>query len=385
MVESKISHSEKKIKGFYLSNPNDFINKLIESNKFELQQVYHLSDVTISTDNSFIIINTDDIQQQIEIKNLIGKEYKSVILGYNEKNETVENHLFSDFLDFNADTSSIYSRINFLIQYKTGKTIEYLVQSKYVKYKIPVPKRLFDIFFSFFALLFLSPLLLIVMAAIRIESKGPIFYNGKRVGAGYRIFPFHKFRSMYVGADSRIKDMKHLNQYASNFEEDLKKLENEECQECKKLQHPCSPILYIDGKELCENKHKKIKHLKSKGTFVKIQNDPRVTKVGKFVRKTSIDELPQLFNVLKGDMSIVGNRPIPLYEAEMLTNDTWTERFLAPAGITGLWQVTKRGKSEMSEEERKQLDNDYARHYSFWYDMKLLYKTINALRQTEDV
>ena len=84
-------------------------------------------------------------------------------------------------------------------------------------------------------------------------------------------------------------------------------------------------------------------------------------------------------------MSIVGNRPIPLYEAEMLTSDSWSERFLAPAGITGLWQVTKRGKSEMSTEERKELDNTYAKEYSFWYDIKLLLKTVKALMQTEDV
>jgi lipopolysaccharide/colanic/teichoic acid biosynthesis glycosyltransferase len=119
--------------------------------------------------------------------------------------------------------------------------------------------------------------------------------------------------------------------------------------------------------------------------FIKIKNDPRITKVGRFIRKTSIDELPQLVNVLKGDMSIVGNRPIPLYEAEVLTSDNYSERFLAPAGITGLWQVTKRGKSDMSNEERKQLDNTYARTYTFWGDIVLLLKTAKALLQTEDV
>ncbi len=78
------------------------------------------------------------------------------------------------------------------------------------------------------------------------------------------------------------------------------------------------------------------KKQKAASTFIKIKDDPRVTKVGKFIRNTSIDELPQLVNVLKGDMSIVGNRPLPLYEAEMLTSDDWSERFMGPAGITGL-------------------------------------------------
>ena len=121
-------------------------------------------------------------------------------------------------------------------------------------------------------------------------------------------------------------------------------------------------------------------------TFIKIKDDPRVTKVGKFIRNTSIDELPQLLNVLKGDMSIVGNRPLPLYEAEMLTSDDWSERFMGPAGITGLWQVEKRGKKgAMSEEERKALDNQYARTYSFWGDIKLILRTIPAVFQKENV
>jgi lipopolysaccharide/colanic/teichoic acid biosynthesis glycosyltransferase len=108
--------------------------------------------------------------------------------------------------------------------------------------------------------------------------------------------------------------------------------------------------------------------------------------VGKFIRNTSIDELPQLFNVLKGDMSIVGNRPLPLYEAELLTSDDWSARFMGPAGITGLWQVELRSKKgEMSEEERKSLDNEYSKNYSFWGDIKLIFRTIPALLQKESV
>jgi lipopolysaccharide/colanic/teichoic acid biosynthesis glycosyltransferase len=104
------------------------------------------------------------------------------------------------------------------------------------------------------------------------------------------------------------------------------------------------------------------------------------------MRNTSIDELPQLFNVLKGDMSIVGNRPLPLYEAEKLTTDQFALRFLAPAGITGLWQVTKRGKSgQMSAEERMDLDNEYAKHNSFWHDIKIILRTIPVLFQKENV
>ena len=118
---------------------------------------------------------------------------------------------------------------------------------------------------------------------------------------------------------------------------------------------------------------------------MKFKDDPRVTKLGAFLRKSSIDELPQLLNILKGDMSFVGNRPLPLYEAEQLTSDEWSERFNAPAGLTGLWQVSKRGKADMSEEERKQLDNTYARTHSFFGDILLILRTFPALTQKESV
>jgi hypothetical protein len=193
---------------------------------------------------------------------------------------------------------------------------------------------------------------------------------------------------MYTGADAKLKELEHLNQYAKDKEEqnnEEPKAENY-CPDCDHLGRPCSPILIIDGKEICENLYLKKKKEEQASTFKKIKNDPRVTKVGNIIRNTSIDELPQLINVLKGDMSIVGNRPLPLYEAEQLTSDDWSERFLAPAGITGLWQVELRGrKGDMSEEERKELDNSYARNYSFWGDIKLILRTIPALLQEEKV
>ena len=275
-------------------------------------------------------------------------------------------------------------RLGFLIPFKKFKSVVSLVESKQRAIKIPLIKRLFDIVFASFMLLLLSPVFLAIALAIRLESKGKVFYAAKRVGAGYQIFPFFKFRSMYTGADARLKELKHLNQYEEETpaEDDLMK---SVCPDCERLGTPCSPILYINDREVCENHYLRLKREKLGKTFFKIKNDPRVTRVGRFIRKTSIDELPQLFNVLRGEMSVVGNRPIPLYEAELLTSDDWTERFLAPAGITGLCQVTKRGKSDMSNEERKELDNTYARNFNFWYDMKILFKTVTALMQTEDV
>jgi lipopolysaccharide/colanic/teichoic acid biosynthesis glycosyltransferase len=239
---------------------------------------------------------------------------------------------------------------------------------------------------SGFALLLLSPILILVAIIIRLESKGKIYYTSKRVGTGYKIFDFYKFRSMFIGADAKLKELEHLNKYAQN---DKKHEEFEEkCPKCAKLPEGeyCSPTLYSGGDKICEYWYYKINKSKLQSTFIKIKDDPRITKVGKFIRNTSIDELPQLLNVLKGDMSIVGNRPLPLYEAELLTSDDWIERFLGPAGITGLWQVELRGKKgEMSEDERKALDNQYARNYSFLGDIKLISRTIPALFQKESV
>ena len=136
---------------------------------------------------------------------------------------------------------------------------------------------------------------------------------------------------------------------------------------------------------MCEKDYLDTQKNKAGAAFFKLKDDPRITKIGKFIRNTSIDELPQLWNVIIGDMSIVGNRPLPLYEAEKLTTDKYALRFLAPAGITGLWQVEKRGKGSMSEEERLQLDNVYASNHSFLNDIKLICKTIPALFQKENV
>ena len=252
-------------------------------------------------------------------------------------------------------------------------------------YRIPIWKRLVDIVAASVALLLASPMLIFAALAIKIESPGRFFYISKRVGTGYQIFDFYKLRSMYSDADKRLKEYLHLNQYT-----DESSGENEESKpvESKRNISPSSSemiLIHRDGTPLSEEEYFELRRNSSTSTFIKLKNDPRITKVGAFLRNTSIDELPQLVNVLKGDMSIVGNRPLPLYEAEQLTSDDWSERFLAPAGITGLWQVMKRGKGNMSDEERKSLDNQYARDNSFLNDIKIMIMTVPALFQKENV
>jgi len=254
--------------------------------------------------------------------------------------------------------------------------------------KIELSKRIFDLVFAGGALLFLSPLFLIIYILVKLESKGPAFYYSLRVGTGYKVFKFYKFRSMYVNADQRIKDLKHLNQYnidAGNEPKETQTAANQflcdTCQSYGKCQYP----LHADNVSWCEKDFRFNKRNTAGSAFFKIKNDPRITRVGNFIRNTSIDELPQLWNVIIGNMSIVGNRPLPLYEAEKLTTDKYVLRFSAPAGITGLWQVEKRGKGEMSEDERLMLDNTYAQNHSFRNDIKLILKTIPALFQKESV
>ncbi|HTX88895.1 MAG TPA: sugar transferase [Bacteroidales bacterium] len=262
-----------------------------------------------------------------------------------------------------------------------------------MRYRMPVSKRAFDIVLSSAALILLSPLFLIMMIAIRLESKGKVYYTSVRVGR--EPFRFYKLRSMRTGADAQLSQLaREKNQYGAARKESGVDFDKP-CPRCQALPNgeTCSPLLHISDRTICEYWYHQQKKdlLSNRGSFIKIQDDPRITKVGRIIRNTSIDELPQLINVLKGEMSIVGNRPLPLYEAETLTYDQMAKRFLAPAGLTGLWQVKKRGNGgPMSDEERKALDNYYAdrfigNRYSFWYDLQLILKTVPALFQKENV
>ncbi len=252
-----------------------------------------------------------------------------------------------DCFPINFEPDKLNYWIEFLKIFKRLTQEEKIPNANMSDYKIGTAKRVFDIIVSGSLLLLLSPIMIIIAIIIKLGSKGPVFYVSKRAGIGYQVLNFLKFRSMADGADKESSKLSHLNQYGKNS----------------------------NGERTSE----------VDSVFFKIKDDPRITIFGKFLRDTSLDELPQLINVLRGDMSIVGNRPLPLYEAQQLTKDQCSLRFMAAAGITGLWQVTKRGKGEMSEEERISLDMEYAKHNSFSSDMMLLLKTVPALFQEEKV
>lgn len=243
-------------------------------------------------------------------------------------------------------------------------------------FKLPLWKRSFDVVFSSMALIFLSPVLLLTALAIRLESPGPVIYTSQRVGSNYNIFGFLKFRSMFKDADKRLKEYQALNQYQVETEAPT----------FRQTSADKDTVFVGDDFHLTEEEFLERRKKLKENNFIKLQNDPRITRVGRIIRKYSIDELPQLINILKGDMSIVGNRPLPLYEAEQLTSDEYVERFMAPSGLTGLWQVEKRGtEGILSPEERKQLDIQYARKFSFWLDTKIIFRTFTAFIQKENV
>ncbi|MBQ8547450.1 MAG: sugar transferase, partial [Lachnospiraceae bacterium] len=191
-------------------------------------------------------------------------------------------------------------------------------------------KRIIDIICSLIGILVFSPIMLVTAIAIKLESKGPVIFKQKRAGLNGRIFKMYKFRSMCVDA------------------EELK----------AKLQE--------------QNEVKD-------GMMFKIKDDPRITKVGKFIRKTSIDELPQFFNVLFGDMSLVGTRPPTLDEVEKYERSHWRRMSIKP-GITGMWQVS--GRSQITDfDQIVELDTEYIDHWSIWLDFKIMIKTVFSLLQ----
>lgn len=298
----------------------------------------------------------------------------------------------NDYFVFSKNNyNQILSRAITLIKLDNKNVPKEIKKEKNNSFKTPISKRIFDVIFAFIALVLLSPILILVLLAIKIESKGKVYYISKRVGQN--VFDFYKLRSMKSGSDAKLKDLAKIKNQYSSEKLDTTINFNSPCPNCIKLSKNCSPLLHKGTFEICDywyNLQKNNIH-NNTAKFIKINNDPRVTKIGKFIRNTSIDELPQLINVLKGDMSIVGNRPLPLYEAELLTKDNHSKRFLAPAGITGLWQIELRGKGGiMSEEERIQLDNKYANifienKYNFWCDIKIILKTIPALLQKSAV
>ncbi|HRG14188.1 MAG TPA: sugar transferase, partial [Macellibacteroides fermentans] len=337
-------------------------------------------------DHCFVFIQRKNKLSDLKIISHLTKSYSSVYiilvgvpLSIEEKKEYLTAGTDSIISEKRNDTELIRI-LDFAIKYNERINSTSLRSKELESFKMPLWKRTFDIACSLAAIIILSPLLILTWLAIRLESKGDAVYRSKRVGSNYQIFDFYKFRSMYSDADKRLAEFKKLNQYAQE------ELTEQESKTSSSRLHKADVVLFADDAITSEKEYIAAKKQERSNAFVKFENDPRITKIGKIIRKYSIDELPQLFNILKGDMSVVGNRPLPLYEAELLTSDEYIHRFMAPAGLTGLWQVEKRGEAgKLSAEERKMLDIRYANEFSFLMDVKIIFKTFTAFIQKENV
>ena len=189
-----------------------------------------------------------------------------------------------------------------------------------------VTKRLIDIILSGTALVFLSPIFILTAMAIKVEDSGPVFFTQPRAGKNMKPFKMYKFRSMYVNADEKLKEL--------------------------------------------------MKNNEQTGHAFKIKNDPRITKVGKVIRRLSIDELPQLINIIKGDMSIVGPRPILVFQMEEC-DEYDRQRLIVQPGLTCYWQIG--GRANIKWDQWVELDLKYIEDMSLWTDLKMIIGTIPAV------
>lgn len=240
---------------------------------------------------------------------------------------TYPDHLFQKLLDKEKGSLDLFP---------LDLDLDETIKSYRFQYAL---KRIMDIVGSLIAIVLFSPLMFITALAIKINSPGPIIFKQMRQGKKGARFPFCKFRSMHYNVDDQIH-----REYVTN---------------------------------LIKGQHEKINQGVGEEPLYKMKNDSRITRVGRIIRKTSIDELPQLFNVLKGEMSLVGPRPPIPYEVEKY--EPWHLRRILEVkpGITGLWQVD--GRSKTSFDDMVRLDLRYVRNWSPWLDIKILIKTIRAV------
>jgi lipopolysaccharide/colanic/teichoic acid biosynthesis glycosyltransferase len=381
----------------YIGGNDDFFARLKQLHDFEVLQAQTVKEaidtcVKLRAREQVIICydRTSTNEDFVNISLIRKKFYQLYILLVTSSLNKEEGLQYlkcgiNDTIPPDADVETLSAKIELIIKRQEQLYVRDRQKSDPEKrFVLPAWKRCFDVVFATCAIIVLSPVLILTALAVRIESPGPVIYRSKRVGSNYHIFDFFKFRSMYTDADKHLKDLSEQNQYKAPTEgEGLTQARSfSETDLSDILIDDESALLISDDLIIPEDEFAERQQEVRENPYVKIEKDPRVTHVGRFIRKYSIDELPQLFNILKGDMSVVGNRPLPLYEAEMLTNDDSIDRFMAPAGLTGLWQVEKRGDSgKMSAQERKELDLRYGREFSFAMDMKILLKTCTAFIQ----
>jgi len=295
--------------GVYIGNETAFAEGLIRELKDINITVFSDSTENLDffqlTDINLIFLETSACAHNIEpyllwLKQVIDTQKCIIILFAETNDKTNYNRLLvqgvNDIYRFPVEPRQVRRRVEILAEFMDGREPEPVKSDEFIS-KIPLAKRIFDMIIAGSALFLLSPIFIIIATLIKLESKGPVFYASKCIGTGFKVFDFYKFRSMHFNTDKKMNGTINRN-FIKQYPE-------------------------------------------KKNSFTGIKDDQGMTWIGRFIRNSSLDELPQLINVLKGDISIVGNRPIPFEEAELLTSDHWNAAYNVPSGLTGLWQVEK--------------------------------------------
>jgi exopolysaccharide biosynthesis polyprenyl glycosylphosphotransferase len=291
-----------------------FVDTKPQSHQFDVRHYSLVSNFTQFPD--FIRENVvDEVVIGLPIKSFY-QQIGNIIAVCGEQGVTVR--LLSDLFDLKLGRS----RAGYL-----GDQVVVTISSGGVRGLPGAAKRLFDIYLSLFLLVLFLPVFALVALLIKAISPGPVLFVQKRVGLNKRRFSLYKFRTMVADAEEKLTDLQDLNEVT--------------------------------------------------GPVFKMKSDPRVTPIGRFLRRTSLDELPQIVNVLKGDMSLVGPRPLPLRDYKGFDEDWHRRRFSVRPGITCLWQVN--GRSNVSFDKWMELDMKYIDNWSFWLDLKILARTIPAV------
>ena len=324
----------------YLSETKAFIEMIYQKIYYHLQSLGmdEVSKIMRLIAISPYLLNQETEPGKIEVKSgLTGNS----ILDNNKKEYDNYRIMFNEMLDRYTDQNVRVSDIG-AVSLIASNSWKKIIHERWITFSYTYVKRFFDILGAVFWLISFSPMILIVGIAIKLTSKGPVLFKQKRLGELGRPFNFLKFRTMYTDCDSSIHE-----KYVKSL---------------------------INGDNEINNGTGKV-------PLYKLSNDTRITTIGKFLRKTSIDEIPQLINVIKGEMSLVGPRPPLSYEVEEYKNWHYRRILEVKPGITGLWQVSGRNKTTF--DEMVKMDIQYSENWSFLLDLKILFKTVKAVLDCE--
>ncbi|MEM7828573.1 MAG: exopolysaccharide biosynthesis polyprenyl glycosylphosphotransferase, partial [Candidatus Aenigmatarchaeota archaeon] len=275
--------------------------------------------------------NIHDLMERLKINSVIISEVYSKDIDFVTKIRRSAKNVF-----ILPDSSSLFSYYSYLFSTIYSDTLVLSIKNNLKEPFNIITKRLFDVAFCILLLPLILPTMFIIAILIKVDSKGPAIFKQRRMGRGGKAIMIYKFRTMYMNSDEILKDYLMNNPHAREEWELFRKLK---------------------------------------------KGDPRITRIGKFLRRTSLDELPQIFNVLKGEMSLVGPRPVSEEEIEKYYREFSDFYYEVQPGITGLWQVS--GRNETDFPRRVFLDSIYALNWSLWLDIVILIKTIKSVVKGE--